>query len=191
MAITEKGYQAIWQAIQEVTQGGKLLFTIPDLSAITPIRKRSIDEHLQIFAKNRKVKRLGKLPNHPHKGMVIWKLTAPSAKAPHLDQNGTPIEESAQAVIWRSLRMLNNCTVDKLFSLINIGRKKKIPRTTMMRYLRDLKTGEYLNCPDKNIQLIKNTGGDPPEIRSDGMLFDPNNNDMIAVRTKGKANELA
>lgn len=100
--------------------------------------------------------------------------------APYLNKDGSAGKGSVTEALWRSIKILNRFSLDRLHSHVNMTHrvakvhvKQYLTALTQAGYLRQAENLEYL--------LIKNTGAEAPQLLAVTEIYDPNL-DKITLR---------
>lgn len=106
--------------------------------------------------------------------------------APRVRRDGSPVDEPAQEVMWRGMKVLREFSVRDLVAHAHMA-SVNIRLNTAISYCRWLVRGGYLKASGERFRMICDTGPKAPKILRIKQLFDVNMGTVMAGQSLEEA----
>lgn len=174
VSVAPKNRKMIWKVIRDLKH-----FTIRNIEDKTKIQPRTIASYLQSLER---AEIIDKHPVYqPHRGCLRTNeynlLKDMGVMAPVINKNGGLVEDTHQARIWRTIRILKNFTLKDIVATASQD-DDPVSITGADQYLNYLKKAGYLikknNEKVFHLNLSMNKGVQAPQIQRIKQIYDPN-----------------
>lgn len=169
------------QAVWDILQGNRSRFlSVNQVAEQAGVPFQTANAYMYKLFKGGFIKADKKQSRFRNSSAYALKDEAVPRDAPYLNKDGSAGKGSVAEALWRSIKILNRFSLDRLHGHVNMTHRagkahvrEYLTALTQAGYLRRTANLEYL--------LIKNTGAEAPQLLAVTELYDPNL-DAITLR---------
>jgi DNA-binding IclR family transcriptional regulator len=190
----DRGEEAYWRFMLEADRNGP--WTCTDIATRAGVTSTRVQPFLLKLSKGGYVERVGSRPVRnmisPGASAATWRVIRAVARAPRLDDAGMLRPETANQILWRTMKMLKRFTAQELVAAASSPERPINPaavKVLLSHYKRAkivTATGAGLRKTPATYTLTGTVSGDlAPQVCAARVVYDPNARAILTVETAG------